>query len=457
MSQSQEQPLKTTDENLDSIARRKNRKALEAPKYCVWEITLACDLGCKHCGSRAGKKRQTELTTAECLDVVSQLDEMGFSEVTLIGGEAYLREDWDIIAREIVKRGMLCGITTGGRAFTEERVKRAEDAGISHISVSIDGLEKTHDAQRGASGSWRDALKSAERISKTKIKLSNNTQINRLSLPELPALSQLLVDTGSKSWQIQITVPMGKAGDRTDLLLQPYDLLTLYPILAWIKENRLQPNGIRLFPGNNIGYFGPYEELLRYGGGKGTHWEGCGAGKSCIGIEADGKIKGCPSLPSDVYTGGYTQEARVEDVIMQASEVNHIKQRTKDDLWGYCQTCYYADICKGGCTWTAHCTLGKAGNNPYCIHRALDFESKGLREKLVPLTPPPGKPFDFGTLGIEIEQIPQSLTEDALILGHPIEKVLSLSWQDVPSIWQDDQIEAILKKDLSRQGLVQIR
>ena len=99
----------------------------------------------------------------------------------------------------------------------------------------------------------------------------------------------------------------------------------------------------------------------------------------------------------------------------------------------------------------------RAGNNPYCIHRALDFESKGLREKLVPLTPPPGKPFDFGTLGIEIEQIPQSLTEDALILGHPIEKVLSLSWQDVPSIWQDEQINAILKKDLSRQGLVQIR
>ena len=27
------------------------------PRYCVWEITLACDLGCKHCGSRAGNSR----------------------------------------------------------------------------------------------------------------------------------------------------------------------------------------------------------------------------------------------------------------------------------------------------------------------------------------------------------------------------------------------------------------
>ena len=67
-------------------------------RYCVWEITLACDLGCKHCGSRAGKAREDELSTEECLDVVRQLAEMGMLEVTLIGGEAYLREDWDIIA-----------------------------------------------------------------------------------------------------------------------------------------------------------------------------------------------------------------------------------------------------------------------------------------------------------------------------------------------------------------------
>ena len=71
------------------------------PRYCVWEITLACDLGCKHCGSRAGKSRSDELSTEQCLDTVKQLKDSGFTEVTLIGGEAYLREDWDIIASAI--------------------------------------------------------------------------------------------------------------------------------------------------------------------------------------------------------------------------------------------------------------------------------------------------------------------------------------------------------------------
>ena len=63
------------------------------PVHAVWEITLACDLKCNHCGSRAGKRRSSELTTDECLDLVRQLARMGTREVTLIGGEAYLRRE----------------------------------------------------------------------------------------------------------------------------------------------------------------------------------------------------------------------------------------------------------------------------------------------------------------------------------------------------------------------------
>src|SRR5579863_9731448 len=59
------------------------------PLYAVWEITLRCDLACKHCGSRAGRAREGELTTGEALDLVRQMAELGVKEVTLIGGEAY--------------------------------------------------------------------------------------------------------------------------------------------------------------------------------------------------------------------------------------------------------------------------------------------------------------------------------------------------------------------------------
>jgi radical SAM protein with 4Fe4S-binding SPASM domain len=416
------------------------------PRYCVWEITLACDLGCKHCGSRAGNVRNEELSTEQCLDVVKQLKDGGFTEVTLIGGEAYLREDWDIIAAAITKSGMACTMTTGGRGMNEERVKRAEDAGLRHISFSIDGLEQTHDAQRGVPGSWRAAIDGAKRVAKTSMGVGMNTQINRLSLPELPALSQLLIDLGALGWQIQITVPMGRGADRPGMLLQPYDLLDVFPLLSWIKTQRLKPAGARLFPGNNIGYFGPFEEVLRYGGASGTHWSGCKAGKNCVGIEADGKIKGCPSLPSDHFTGGYTQTESIMDVLHNSKEVNHTRLRSKDDLWGYCKECYYADVCMGGCTWTSHCTMGKAGNNPYCIHRAMEYEAKGLHEHLIRTSPPPGIPFDHGVFETRLHPLPDVDGQaPPQILGISLERILELTWRD-GSIWTDEERRAKLKR-----------
>src|SRR3954463_9892934 len=63
------------------------------PIYCVWELTLACDLACRHCGSRAGKARPDELSTEECLDLVRQLADLGTRQGAILGGEAYLPHD----------------------------------------------------------------------------------------------------------------------------------------------------------------------------------------------------------------------------------------------------------------------------------------------------------------------------------------------------------------------------
>jgi MoaA/NifB/PqqE/SkfB family radical SAM enzyme len=108
------------------------------PIYAVWEVTLACDLACRHCGSRAGNARSDELSTEECLDLVRQMAALGVMEVTLIGGEAYLRDDWTEILREIRKNGMSATMTTGGRGITPERARAGKEAGLESVSVSID-------------------------------------------------------------------------------------------------------------------------------------------------------------------------------------------------------------------------------------------------------------------------------------------------------------------------------
>lgn len=85
--------------------------------------------------------------------------------------------------------------------------------------------------------------------------------------------------------------------------------------------------------------------------------------------------------------------------------MRYTRDRTKDDLWGYCRECYYAETCMGGCTWTSESLLGKPGNNPLCHHRALEMERVGLRERLVMVERAEGSPFDMGRFEIVLEKI----------------------------------------------------
>ncbi|ODG96765.1 heme biosynthesis protein [Nostoc sp. KVJ20] len=375
--------------------------------YAVWEITLKCNLACQHCGSRAGHTRTQELSTAEALDLVKQMAEVGITEVTIIGGEAFLRPDWLEIAQAITKAGMLCGMTTGGYGITLDTAHRMKEAGISVVSVSVDGLEATHDRLRGRQGSWQWAFKTMSNLKEADIRFGCNTQINRLSAPEFPCIYEHLRDAGVFAWQIQLTVPMGNAADNSEILLQPYELLDVYPMIARVAQ-QAKREGVQVQPGNNIGYYGPYERLLR-GGDAWSFWQGCSAGLSALGIEADGAIKGCPSLPTTAYTGGNIRDYSLRTIIEETEELRFNlgadTPKGTEHLWGFCKSCEFAELCRGGCSWTAHVFFDKRGNNPYCHHRALTQEKGGIRERVFLQRQAEGSPFDNGEFGLVEEPI----------------------------------------------------
>jgi radical SAM protein with 4Fe4S-binding SPASM domain len=374
------------------------------PLVAIWELTLRCDLACRHCGSRAGHARPNELSTDECVDLVRQLAELGTKEVALIGGEAYLRDDWTTIVRSIKQHGMLPTMTTGGRGMTAERARAAADAGLFSASVSVDGERESHDRLRGVDGSWEAAYNALRELHDAGVHVAVNTQLNRLTMTELPQMLPRLAAANARSWQLQLTVAMGRAVDEPDVLLQPYDVLEVHPMLAALVP-AAKAHKINVVPGNNIGYFGPHERILR-GATALTHRGSCGAGQVTIGIEADGAIKGCPSLSTDTWAGGNVRESSLADIWSRAAALRYTRDRTVKDLWGYCATCYYADECRAGCTWTADVLFGRPGNNPYCHHRALELKKANLRERLVRVDEAPGLPFDRGRFELVVEPWP---------------------------------------------------
>ena len=370
------------------------------PVYAVWEITLACDMGCGHCGSRAGRARPDELSTDEALRVIDELAGLGVREVTLIGGEAYLRADWlDLVAR-IAARGMRPTLATGGRGVTPQVARDAAAAGLTFASVSIDGHRDAHDQLRAQAGAYDQALAALGAFRAAGVTTSSNCQRNRISVPTLDPLLADLAVAGVVSWRVQLTVAMGRAADAPEMLLQPHDLLSLFPLLSAL-HTRAAALGVRLTPGNNVGYFGPYEHQLRRG--ETGHMSSCQAGIATIGLEADGSVKGCPSLPTAAWTGGNVRDASLLELWQRSAPLRVMRDRTVDDLWGFCRTCYYADECRAGCTWTGHVLFGKPGNNPYCHHRALELARVGKRERLVRVVAAPGEPFDHGRFELVVE------------------------------------------------------
>jgi radical SAM protein with 4Fe4S-binding SPASM domain len=368
--------------------------------YAVWEITLKCNLACSHCGSRAGEQRSNELSTAEALNLVEQMAECGIREVTLIGGEAFLRRDWLDIARAITDAGMICTLTSGGYGISERTVEKMLEAGIRQVSISIDGLRDVHDSLRGVEGSWDSCWRTIGHLRKCGMPFSTNTQVNRRSAPEIPLLVDMLCDAKAVAWQVQLTVPMGNAVESNQILMQPAELVDLYEMLAIVVE-KANSSGTAVLPGNNIGYYGPYEELFRQGGsGRDYIWSGCQAGLYAIGIEADGTIKGCPSLPTSVYAGGNIREYSLRDIALNAPQMLFNTglgtPKATEHLWGFCSTCDYAKLCRGGCSWTAHVFFDRRGNNPYCHHRALTQKRRGKRERFWLKRGASGLPFDNG-------------------------------------------------------------
>jgi len=367
---------------------------------------MRCDHACAHCGSRAATARPDELDWSRVEPIMDSLTRLGTREVTLIGGEAYLHPRCTEVVAGLTKRGIRVTMQTGGRGITPLLAQRLKVAGVRALGFSIDGPADVHDTLRASKGSHRSAMAGIAAAREAGIPMTANTQINRLILGRLEETAELLYRAGVKQWRPQLTVPMGRAADRPDWILEPFQILEVLDQLAEIQLRHAEANHAAGRPpertfavtiGNNLGYYSPHEVLLRSRPGHtADFWRGCRAGQVTMSISSNGEIKPCPSLPEAPYVGGDVRELSIEDIWNANPVMRFTQERTADERWGFCATCEYGDTCMAGCSFTAHCTLGRRGNMPFCYHRASTLKERGVRERLRQVEAASGQPYDFG-------------------------------------------------------------
>ncbi|MBR6007046.1 MAG: radical SAM protein [Clostridia bacterium] len=337
-------------------------------RSCVWEITLACCFSCKYCGSRAGKARENELTTAECFSVADQLAALGCRRVSMIGGEVFMRPDWDRIVARLTGYGVRVAIITNGFLFRPEHIEKLKQVNIESVAVSLDGTEEVHDKYR-QEGSFRRALGAIDTLTANGIPASVITTINSENALLLEEMYSVLKDRGIAAWQLQACSPMGNASNGgIDYRFDPN------AVIAFVERHADAPFPLGI--ADNIGYFTEGEGSLRGNRSGKAVFTGCRAGLTGVGIDSVGNVRGCESMYDERFNEGNLREKSLREIWDDPDNFAYNRKFTPALLTGKCAECAMGKYCAGGCRSYNYFVHGKMYESPFCARNMKAAEEK---------------------------------------------------------------------------------
>lgn len=256
--------------------------------YLFWECTSRCNFNCLHCGSDCSKDGSAE--DMPLSDFLSALDTIESKSdnfiVVLTGGEPLLRKDIELCGREIRKRGMRWGLVSNGYLYDEQKHISLLNAGLGALTISLDGLEETHNWLRNKMTSFVKADSAINlAASSSRLNFDVVTCVNKRNISELPAVHDYLVRKGVKAWRLFTIVPIGRAKNNNDLFLTDLQFKELMDFIC-IKR-KLKSIDIKF---SCEGFVGPYELKVR------DSYFFCRAGINIGSVLADGSISACPNI-----------------------------------------------------------------------------------------------------------------------------------------------------------------
>ena len=339
------------------------------PFIVGWELTLACNLRCRHCASSAGLARENELTLAECLEICEQFPALLVREVDFTGGEPLMKVGWEKIAARLHELGIPTHLVTNGIGLTPDTVGLMKDVGLASVGVSLDGMAATHDHVRASGGMFSRVVAGLERLVAAGIPPTVITAVNSRSVAELPQVFDLLQSLGVRAWQLQPIFPSGRSSERPELQLDENQYLELGRFTAeWSQKGR--EVGLQLRAADSCGYF---TELAT-----GPEWYGCNAGITAVGIMSDGRIKGCLSMPDELADGDLRKND-LWDIWFQPGAFAYSRDYESGRLGPNCAGCEHGEQCRGGCTSMSYTTTGLIHNDPYCFHAIRSRQKAGVK------------------------------------------------------------------------------
>jgi radical SAM protein with 4Fe4S-binding SPASM domain len=318
-----------------------------------WYLTFRCNLACQHCSVFSSPDVDTseDLTTAEAMQVIDQMVELGVGTALMSGGEVLYRPDAMEILRATAAAGVRIGLETNGLLITDEFIAFAREAQAHKLlgmSISLDGgTAETHDRVRGKN-TFKRTLENLHRLKEGGVQFSIQCILNKHNYPALPEFMAhaRALRPALRSAQLGFLNPVGR-GDAfiQEVGLSYADMPAIFALIA--KEQQS-------FDGQIMVKAPPAAVPPRYLGLV-FHTENVTGCTTCqfplLGVLPNGDVTICAlSRDNDQLCLGNVRSSRLKDIWTQ-TRMDMLRDRyvEAEHLAGICGDCVFQKSCKGSC------------------------------------------------------------------------------------------------------------
>ncbi|MFA3919095.1 radical SAM protein [Ruegeria hyattellae] len=172
--------------------------------------TRFCNLSCAHCYSTSGPRLRDELSVDDILRATYRLRAFGYVWASLSGGEPTLHSEFAELCKGLSRQGYKVSVITNGWNIKNLLHSVAESA-VDFCAVSFDGPEELHDKIRGRKGAFRAAMAGLSALKRRRLTVGAIISATRLSMPNLPTLTEKLAAAGASRIQFHPIAAVGRA------------------------------------------------------------------------------------------------------------------------------------------------------------------------------------------------------------------------------------------------------
>ncbi len=172
--------------------------------------SLKCNLSCAHCYSSSGPAASLTLDADIVCKTISDAAEMGYSVVSVSGGEPLMYAGLEKVLRHAKSLGLRTTVTTNG--FFIDRARFARLAGLVDVlAISLDGPPEVHNHVRGNPMAFERLHSGLESVRTAGLAFGFIHTLTRSHWQQLPWVAQFAAEQGASLLQIHPLEMVGRA------------------------------------------------------------------------------------------------------------------------------------------------------------------------------------------------------------------------------------------------------